>query len=206
MARTAADLGVNGKVHFKVPELAPSAVSDTFDELCAALDRGEDAAVAEAHHARFLSELLYAVGEGAPARRPRGRYHPGVRRAVKYLATHLREAVSLNDLAATARMSKYHLVRVFREAEGFAPHQYLTLLRIREARRLVESGLSVVDAAGQAGFVDASHLSRTFRGWLGIAPGAWGRAFRASEPPYRHIPLTLPPPPEEELDLVSGGP
>ena len=52
------------------------------------------------------------------------------------------------------------------------------VLRVHEARRLLEQGCSVEEAGESAGFADAPHLTRAFREWIGVSPGAWGRARR----------------------------
>ncbi|HEY0466868.1 MAG TPA: helix-turn-helix domain-containing protein, partial [Polyangiaceae bacterium] len=57
-----------------------------------------------------------------------------------------------------------------------APHKYQKLLRLQSARRLIERGLCVREAAAASGFADEAHLSRSFRDWLGVSPGTWRRA------------------------------
>jgi AraC-like DNA-binding protein len=62
-------------------------------------------------------------------------------------------------------------------------HRKLALPRIsiksccalQSARRHIERGGCVREAAALSGFSDAAHLSRTFRDWLGVSPGLWRR-------------------------------
>ena len=191
--RVAADLGVSGLLHFKLPQIDLPALSERFALLCDRVTAGADAAAIREAYDRALRELLLVAGEGATSRRARGRHHPAVRQAIDYMTQCYGEPISLDRLAAEARLSKFHFARCFQSATGVAPHKYLTLLRVREARRLLETGMTVGEAADRTGFADASHLSRTFRKWLGVAPGAWGKAWVLSTPtePY---PATIPPP------------
>lgn len=133
--------------------------------------------------------------------------HPAVKRTLELLNTRFSQALSLDALAEQARLSKFHFARLFRDTTGFAPHQYQTLLRLAAARRALESGLSVEDAACQTGFSDGPHLARTFRERYGVSPGAWARAHRTllgaprSSPRRRSTP---PPPPSERPVRESG--
>jgi AraC-like DNA-binding protein len=120
--------------------------------------------------AAFLDDLFGAPG---PARRD----HTCVARAAAYLHDNLTSKVTLDQLAQAAGASKFHLVREFRAVAGVPPHAYQIGLRVRLARRLLEHGLSVAEAAARSGFVDQSHLHRHFRSRLGITPGRYRRAF-----------------------------
>lgn len=194
LEQAALELGVSGTFRFKTPELDAPSVSEIFTRLSALLDEGEDALSIEHWYAEATAEVVLQAGEGALPRRPFGLHHTGVRRAVELLNERFRETVTLDELARNARMSKFHLARCFRTATGFSPHSYQKTLRVREARRLLERGYPVSEAADEAGFADASHLGRTFQRWLGVTPGAWGSAWRASTPVVCGTPQTIPPP------------
>jgi len=85
--------------------------------------------------------------------------------------------VSLADIAASAGLSPYHFLRVFRAATGVTPHRVLTRMRIDAARRRLEdSDLSVTEIALLCGFSSASQFSTAFRRETGMAP----RTFRHS--------------------------
>jgi AraC-like DNA-binding protein len=203
----AAELGIVGVLHWKEAQFDEGPLSETLGRLRNAVLEADDALAVEISLAELARELVLAAAEGAPARRPRGRFHPGVRHAVDHIHECVSEPVSLDRLADVARLSKYHFVRCFQAATGVAPHKYLTLVRVREARRLLERGLSVGEAADRVGFADASHLSRTFRKWLGIAPGAWGKAWAASAPvhrPSQMVPRMLLTP-EAEAEVFKVG-
>ena len=75
--------------------------------------------------------------------------------------------VSLDELAAVAGIGKFRLIRLFRERIGLPPHALQIAHRIHRARRMLEGGASIADAAG---FADQSHMHRHFRSGLGITP------------------------------------
>ncbi|MCZ9336343.1 helix-turn-helix transcriptional regulator, partial [Streptomyces sp. TRM76130] len=75
----------------------------------------------------------------------------------------LADPLTVADLAAEARLSTYHFIRVFREATGETPHRYLTRLRVAQARRLLtDTGDSVDRIAARCGFSSAGSLSAAF--------------------------------------------
>jgi AraC-like DNA-binding protein len=190
LAPEAAAVGVPGALRWATGVPDPGCHGGSFARLWSLLEA--DAGV-DVEYTTLTRCLVAAAGEVALTPRRWGVSHAGVQRALAHLVTHASDGVQLDALALAARLSKFHLVRCFREATGFAPHRYQMLLRLCMARRLVERGASTEAAAARAGFSDGAHLCRAFRAWLGVAPGAWGRAYRAIDP--RGSKRTLPPPP-----------
>lgn len=84
----------------------------------------------------------------------------------------------LDDLAALAGLSRYHFIRVFREATGQSPHAYVTTRRLGLARRLLARGERPAEVAIACGFADQAHLTRLFRQAFGLAPGRYARSVR----------------------------
>jgi AraC-like DNA-binding protein len=106
-----------------------------------------------------------------------------VRRARDYLHAEFAEDVTLDALAAVARISRFHLSRLFTRAHGLPPHAYLLQLRLGHAKRLLAAGEGAAAVAAAVGFVDQSHLTRRFKGAFGITPGQYARACAAGRAP-----------------------
>jgi AraC-like DNA-binding protein len=118
--------------------------------------------------AAWLDDLLGCWG-GAAAAPPA--LHPGVRRVQRALAGRLDDGDrDLASLAAVAGLSEGRLVHVFREQVGLPIRPYILWLRMRRAVQTLHLGRTLTEAAHEAGFADASHLSRTFRRMFGLAP------------------------------------
>ena len=100
------------------------------------------------------------------------------------LEQHPEEPLRLEEMAAAAYTSKYHLIRVFQRRAGLTPHQFQLQNRVRKAQRLLaglESGgraapVTVAEAAQAAGFCDQSHLTRQFERVVGLSPAAYRAA------------------------------
>ena len=114
-----------------------------------------------------------------PAVRSDGALPPRKLRAVvEYIEEHLDASLSLEQLAAVARLSPYHFARQFKTATGLPPHQYVILRRVERAKQLLEAStdLSLAEVAADAGFSDQSQFSRHFKRLVGVTP----RQFRMS--------------------------
>ena len=97
-----------------------------------------------------------------------------LRRALDYIHDHLASDLTLAEIAAAAGLSPSHFARLFRQATGQPPHQYVLTARIERAQYLLrQPDASVSAVAIQLGFYDESHFIRHFRRITGTAPGAW---------------------------------
>ncbi len=126
----------------------------------------------EAQLEPLMAETLSAL-DALPALKKATRYE-SLRRlnlARGYLHEITDRAVDLPELAVHAGMSRFQLLRYFRDCFGAPPATYHRQLRLQLARDAVErSGLSWTDAAHRFGFADGSSLSHAFRRTFGEAP------------------------------------
>ena len=100
-----------------------------------------------------------------------GNENASVRRVCDYIAENAFETIKLDDLAAVAHLSPFHLLRVFHKATGLPPHAYQTQVRIHRAKRLLRQRSSITQVALATGFFDQAHFSRQFKRYVGITPG-----------------------------------
>ncbi len=86
---------------------------------------------------------------------------------------------NLNDLVQTANMSKGNLIRVFRNATGQTPIEYLIDIRIQHATDLLrKTNLPVAEIAYQVGFSDSNYFSRHFNDKLKTTPSKYRMNFK----------------------------
>lgn len=98
-----------------------------------------------------------------------------LRRVQELIEHNCEQALRLDELASAAQMSRYQLLRAFRQAFGMTPHAWQVDLRIQRARRLLDQGMSLADAALQLGFADQSHFQRAFKERVAATPGEYRR-------------------------------
>jgi AraC-like DNA-binding protein len=100
-------------------------------------------------------------------------------RLISALEQRYREPWTLEELARFARLSRTRLLRVFRQATGKSPIDYLIGLRIEAAKRLLrQSDLNMTDIALETGFGDSNYFARQFRLVTGRTPTAFRRGGR----------------------------
>lgn len=109
---------------------------------------------------------------------PAGNEIQPVKAAMGYIRENYGSAISMADLAAVARLSEFHFMRVFHKYSGLTPHAFLTQVRLEAARDLLRSGLGSADTASSVGFFDQSHLIRHFKRVYGITPNQYVLAVR----------------------------
>jgi AraC family transcriptional regulator len=97
-----------------------------------------------------------------------------IRRVIDYMHDNLGQDIILDDLAAVAHLSKYHLVRAFKARTGFPPHAYLQQIRLRRASSLLrQTSASVSQIANDSGYRSASQFSAAFRRHYGQSPARY---------------------------------
>jgi AraC-like DNA-binding protein len=124
---------------------------------------------------RAVAALRPHLRPGPPAHGRDRAEHAAVRRARRHLSERWDQRVTLADLAA-AGLSRFELVRRFREQNGVTPHAFQSNLRVDHARRLLAAGQAPAAVAAACGFADQPHLTRVFKRAVGVSPGLYARA------------------------------
>jgi AraC family transcriptional regulator len=117
-------------------------------------------------------------GQGKSASPARGGLAGWQRRTVcDFVNDNLDRDITLEELAALARLSPTHFCRSFTRSMGIPPHQYQVRQRIERAKQLLaESERSITDVALAAGYSASSNFATVFRRVTGQTP----REFRRS--------------------------
>lgn len=93
-----------------------------------------------------------------------------IERAREFIRHNLRQNLTLEEISATAHLSKYHFLRLFKQQTGMTPHQYLFSCRLSAVRHAVEGGEGLTAIAHSFGFTDLSHFNRRFKKVYGMTP------------------------------------
>ncbi|OWQ45843.1 hypothetical protein CDL60_18500 [Roseateles noduli] len=135
-------------------------------------DGGDEGFALDEAALAIVAHVRRALGDGeAPA--PFPRQDERARAAAHCIETRSAEALTLDDVADAAGLSPFHLLRVFRQAIGVTPHQYLIRQRLMHALRLLrDTRRPVTDVAYDSGWADLSNFNRAFRREFGCSPRA----------------------------------
>lgn len=141
--------------------------------LGASSDRPLDPLAAADLVVRIANELEFA--SGAPPAGPAALRDQALDRCAEFLAAHATQVVNIRELEGLAGLSVYEFSRQFRRRFGTSPYRFLMLRRVELARRLIDCGRSLAQAAAEAGFADQAHLGRSFKSLMGLTPGTYDR-------------------------------
>lgn len=126
--------------------------------------------LAESVFLRFLITVTRAVEDSGLTYVPAANTDPKILSILQYLAEHLTEPLTAEDLSRQFSISKYHMMRRFKDATGCTIHSYLTAKRLLLARELMHSGISATNACFDSGFGDYSAFSRAYKKLFGTSP------------------------------------
>ncbi|HEY6186596.1 MAG TPA: AraC family transcriptional regulator [Pyrinomonadaceae bacterium] len=94
--------------------------------------------------------------------------------------------LDLDQISRQACFSRYHFIRLFRQAFQQTPHQYLTRRRIERAKELLSSSrLTVTDVCFEVGFQSLGSFSSLFHKYVGHPPIAHRARVFIHRPPER---------------------
>ena len=91
---------------------------------------------------------------------------------LQYLNAHLTEGLTIDELAARFYISKYHMMRRFREETGYTIHNYVTEKRLLLAQQLLEQGITPGETALRCGYQEYSTFARAYKKQFGHTPSA----------------------------------
>jgi transcriptional regulator GlxA family with amidase domain len=149
-------------------------------------DLGRDTALTVARHlvvflrrpgnqAQFSAQLAAQTARRAP-----------LRDLQQWITEHPEEDLSVEALAARARLSPRHFARAFQAETGTTPGRYVDRVRLEHARRLLEeTAVGVQEVARAAGYGTSEAMRRAFVKALDTAPADYRRRFHAPVSPTR---------------------
>lgn len=97
-------------------------------------------------------------------------------RVTEYIHEHIEEPLSLIELAGVASLSEYYFIRLFKQATGQTPHQYVLTLRMQRAKVLLSnSERTIVDIAFSSGYANPGNFTQAFKRNFGLTPREYRR-------------------------------
>jgi AraC family transcriptional regulator len=99
-------------------------------------------------------------------------YKTHVMRAINYIENNLKNEIMLTDCARVSGYSDYHFIRVFKEATGLTPADYIRKRRLTEIIKHMRQDVPVSDMAFEYGFNSKENFTRAF-----ISERPWADSF-----------------------------
>jgi len=158
----------DGLFSFGVGKEILGAIADYIGEYEAALPGYDDlldaAALRIAHR---IIRGMKGLADGAVTATERMEIH----KACDFIHERFGDRLKVRDIAEVAAISESHFAHVFKRETGHSPAEYVGMIRIDKAKKLLRAGaLSVTEIAGLTGFASPSHFSTAFSRSTGMSP------------------------------------
>lgn len=100
----------------------------------------------------------------------------GIKMLADKIISHPEQGLSIEALAADIFVSKYYLIRKFKNCIGMTPHQFCIQNRIRKSQGLLDKERAISEISAEMGFYDQSHFNKAFQRIVGISPSEYVRS------------------------------
>ena len=96
-----------------------------------------------------------------------------IEQAIRFLEENFRQQPSLDEIASSVHLSKYHFQRLFKRWAGISPTQFLQFLTLEYAKEQLQASQSILDAALDAGLSGPGRLHDLFVTFEAMTPGEY---------------------------------
>lgn len=174
------------RAHLEFPEALFPATTSRLDTLLLSLFAAWQGGASQhclSDRVREIAEGLIDLRCGAIAqqkniaalkRSKREELYRRVQLAIIFIREHYSKSIDLNRVAREVSMSPHHLHRVFRAVNGFTVHQSIVELRLREARRLLETtDIPITRICSRVGYSSLPSFIHLFRSRFDQPPSVY---------------------------------
>ncbi|WP_227762005.1 PocR ligand-binding domain-containing protein [Zhaonella formicivorans] len=97
-----------------------------------------------------------------------------IQKAGDYMRNNYRKKITLEDVAQAVYLSPCHLSKIFKQELGCTIMEFLTKIRIEEAKKLLrDPKYNVIQVADDLGFRDPGYFTKVFKRSEGITPSQY---------------------------------
>ena len=101
-------------------------------------------------------------------------YSKHINASKEYIYSHIKERITIEDLADSLGVSASYLSRLFKKETGISVSAYIRRQKIEMAKNLLQySDYSIIEIANRLSFSSQSHFIQQFREVTGMTPGKY---------------------------------
>ncbi len=162
-----------------VPEKEADRLYDHFS-------RGANRSKTVAQMVKVFDRFLIALAEAVKRRSIQKKYSPRVQNTRNYIAEHLGEKLTVDQIAAYLQLTPNYLSHTFKQETGQTITSYILSERIQAAKLLLlQPEATVGDVMDRLGFISQSHFTKAFREDTGMTPGKYQSAMQKGVIPQK---------------------
>ncbi|WP_199613915.1 helix-turn-helix domain-containing protein [Paenibacillus alkalitolerans] len=173
----------------KVARLDPSAQREIEEYLYRMLEEKTNSGIG---HQIVLQTLLvqlliaavrHCEGSAEQAETAESAASRKVEEIVRYINSNYAQPIRQSELAKKFYVSSSYLSRTFKRATGFSYSEYVQIVRVKEAQRLLrESNKMIIEIAEMSGFDSVPHFNRVFKRIIRTTPTHYRKSFMQRKP------------------------
>lgn len=104
-----------------------------------------------------------------------------IKEALSFIEQNFQNNISVEDIASTCGLNRSYFGKIFKNAVGKSPQEFLLNYRMIKASELLKlTQLSIGDISTAVGYANQLHFSRAFKNIYGISPREWRKQNRLS--------------------------
>ena len=111
-----------------------------------------------------------------------------IKQAIRFLEDNFQDQPSLDEIASSVHLSKYHFQRLFKRWAGVSPSQFLGYLTVEYAKERLKEARSVFDTSLAAGLSGPGRLHDLFVSFEAMTPGEFKQGGAGLEIQYAYHP------------------
>lgn len=96
-----------------------------------------------------------------------------IEKAIRYIDENFKDQPSIDAIAKSIGMSKFHFIRVFKEYVGVTPKQFLHSVTLNYAKEHIKESSSILESSLDSGLSSTSRLHELFVTLIGVTPKEW---------------------------------
>jgi len=102
-----------------------------------------------------------------------------IRKTREFIRANYKKSIKLIDISKAIYLSPYYLSHIFKKETGFTLFEYLTKVRIEEAKRLLENTpWNTTQISFEIGYSDQSYFCKVFKKSEGVSPSVYRKRMR----------------------------
>ncbi len=128
----------------------------------------------------YILDIIYSAVYEMFSQKNRSLFeeHNSIGNLIEYMNNNYMNPITMQDIADKFNLSPSGLIYKFKKELGILPLQYLTNIRIKEAKKLLSTSLlNLADIAEMTGFENQYYFSRVFKQQTGIPPSEYRKKY-----------------------------
>ncbi len=102
-----------------------------------------------------------------------------IRRAQQYVSLHIRERLSVPQVAARVDVSPSYLTALFHKHLQISPGEYIRRMKLQESKQMIrENSMNFTEIAAALQYSTVHHFSRQFKEKFGMTPSEYAKSVR----------------------------